>query len=73
MMCTLNVADPLNLQEENQYLANPPERIREYPEDIQKLIGYKVSHPFLGWLDLEDPRKALYGKDWKLTGGDLYT
>ncbi|KAK4186966.1 hypothetical protein QBC35DRAFT_452798 [Podospora australis] len=54
-------------QEENQYLASPKEKIREwYSEDMQKLIGYQVSNPFLGWLDLDDPRKALYGKDWKL-------
>ncbi|KAF4949081.1 hypothetical protein FGADI_9155 [Fusarium gaditjirri] len=59
-------------QEENQYLASPLETIREYPEHLQKLIGYSLSNPFLGWLDLEDPRKALYGKDWKSNGGDLY-
>ncbi|KAJ5560298.1 hypothetical protein N7513_002697 [Penicillium frequentans] len=59
-------------QEENQYLATPLERIREYPEYIQRLIGYNVSHPFLGWLDLEDPRKALFGEDWKSIGSDLY-
>lgn len=66
------VADTPYLQEENQYLANPLDKVREYPEDLQKLIGYKVSNPFLGWVDLGDPRKALYGDDWKASGGDLY-
>ncbi|KAK4641728.1 hypothetical protein QC761_503360 [Podospora bellae-mahoneyi] len=60
-------------QEENQYLASPLEKIREYYDaDLQKLIGYQVSSPFLGWLDLDDPRKALYGGDWEGKGGDLY-
>ncbi|KAK3997958.1 phytanoyl dioxygenase family [Cladorrhinum sp. PSN332] len=58
-------------QEENQYLANPLEKVRQYPTELQKLIGYQVSNPFLGWLDLDDPRKALYGEDWDGKGIDL--
>ncbi|KAK3387943.1 phytanoyl-CoA dioxygenase family protein [Podospora didyma] len=60
-------------QEENQYLANPLKKVREYSEAIQKIIGYQVSAPFLGWLDLDDPRKALYSKDeWKDNAVDLF-
>ncbi|KAM7193160.1 phytanoyl dioxygenase family [Naviculisporaceae sp. PSN 640] len=60
-------------QEENQYLAVPIEKVRELPEDVQRMMGYRVSHPFLGWLDLEDPVKAVYGKDWKKPEtSDLY-
>ncbi|KAK4159046.1 hypothetical protein QBC43DRAFT_222943 [Cladorrhinum sp. PSN259] len=58
-------------QEENQYLANPLEKVRQYPAELQKLIGYQVSNPFLGWLDLDDPRKALYGEEWDGKGIDL--
>ncbi|KAK4173415.1 hypothetical protein QBC36DRAFT_303672 [Triangularia setosa] len=60
-------------QEENQYLAPPLEKIRQYYNaDLQKLIGYQVSNPCLGWLDLGDPRKALYGKDWAAKVGGLH-
>ncbi|KAK4225457.1 phytanoyl dioxygenase family [Podospora fimiseda] len=59
-------------QEENQYLANPLGKVRQYPTELQKLIGYQVSNPFLGWLDLDDPRKALYGEEWDGKGIDLF-
>ncbi|PWY93225.1 phytanoyl-CoA dioxygenase family protein [Aspergillus sclerotioniger CBS 115572] len=59
-------------QEENQYLAVPLDKVREYPLDMQRLIGYRVSQPFLGWVDLDDPRKALMGDEWVETRGDLY-
>ncbi|RFU23857.1 hypothetical protein B7463_g12480, partial [Scytalidium lignicola] len=47
-------------QEENQYLANSIEKVQTYTPDIQKLIGYSVSKPFLGWVNLEDPIKLLH-------------
>lgn len=60
------------MQEENQYLASPIEKIKGYPVEMQRLIGYKVSEPFLGWLDLDDPRKALVDeKEW-VRSGDLF-
>lgn len=59
-------------QEENQYLAVPIEKVRDYPVEIQRLIGYQVSQPFLGWLDLDDPRKAVVGDAWEDKRGDLY-
>ncbi|RFU33832.1 hypothetical protein B7463_g2472, partial [Scytalidium lignicola] len=43
-------------QEENQYLAVPPEIAKTLPERIQKLLGYAVSEPMLGWLEFRDPR-----------------
>ena len=42
-------------QEQNQYLAVPPSVAINLPEDLQKLIGYTVHEPFLGWHDLQDP------------------
>ena len=48
-------------QEENQYLVSPPELARHYPEQLQRLIGYQVHRPFLGWYDLQEPLKLLEG------------
>ncbi|KAF2174037.1 hypothetical protein M409DRAFT_16313 [Zasmidium cellare ATCC 36951] len=56
-------------QEENQYLAVPQEAVKNFPLGMQRLIGYNVSKPFLGWVDLDDPRKALYGSEWKGSNG----
>ena len=42
-------------QEEAQFLTNPPEVARHYPERLQRLIGYQMHSPFLGWYDLQDP------------------
>ena len=47
-------------QEENQYLAVPPDVARELPEDLQRLIGYAVHPPFLGWVDMKDPGSVLH-------------
>ena len=46
-------------QEENQYLACPPAVARDLPEDVQRLIGYAVHPPFLGWVDMKDPHSVL--------------
>ncbi|KAB8218713.1 hypothetical protein BDV33DRAFT_231974 [Aspergillus novoparasiticus] len=42
-------------QEENQYLAHPPEKIKQLPMWLQKFVGYTISHPFAGYVDLGDP------------------
>ena len=46
-------------QEENQYLANPPEIARGYPEALQRLVGYDFGGPFLGFVDGGDPQRFL--------------
>lgn len=46
-------------QEENQYLAVPPAVAKGLPEPLQELIGYAVHPPFLGWVDMKDPRSVL--------------
>lgn len=46
-------------QEENQYLVNPPEIAREYPEKLQRLIGYDYGGPYLGFAHCDDPRRVL--------------
>lgn len=51
-------------QEENQYLANPPEVARDYPEQLQRLIGYDFGGPFLGFVEGDDPHRILeFGYD----------
>ncbi len=49
-------------QEENQYLACPPDVARELPEDLAKLIGYSRGAYALGYVgDVQDPLDFLHG------------
>ena len=49
-------------QEENQYLACPPEVARELPEALARLAGYQRGAYALGYYgDLHDPIDALHG------------
>ena len=49
-------------QEENQYLACPPEVARELPEDLARLAGYRRGAYALGYYgDLQDPFDAVSG------------
>lgn len=54
------------MQEENQFLSNPPKVFQGYSERMQNIIGLEVSDPVLGWVNFKDPRDAL-----KLDGGVL--
>jgi ectoine hydroxylase-related dioxygenase (phytanoyl-CoA dioxygenase family) len=50
-------------QEENQYLACPPDVARELPEDLARLAGYQRGAYALGYYgDLRDPIEALHGE-----------
>jgi ectoine hydroxylase-related dioxygenase (phytanoyl-CoA dioxygenase family) len=50
-------------QEENQYLAVPPEIARTLPDDLLKIMGYARGAYALGYVDdLRDPLDALRGK-----------
>jgi ectoine hydroxylase-related dioxygenase (phytanoyl-CoA dioxygenase family) len=50
-------------QEENQYLACPPDVARELPESLAKLAGYQRGAYALGYYgDLRDPIEALHGE-----------
>lgn len=42
-------------QEENSYIAVPRNRVREYPERIQRLLGWSTNPPFCGWIEMRDP------------------
>ncbi len=49
-------------QEENQYLACPPEVARDPARDLAELIGYRRGAYALGYFgDLHDPMEALHG------------
>jgi len=47
-------------QAENQYLAYPPEVARTFSGELQKLIGYAIHEPNLGWFEGQDPSVTLY-------------
>ena len=50
-------------QEENQYLACPPDVARELPIELVKLMGYSRGAYALGYYgDVQDPIEALHGK-----------
>jgi ectoine hydroxylase-related dioxygenase (phytanoyl-CoA dioxygenase family) len=50
-------------QEENQYLACPPEVARTLPESLARLAGYQRGAYALGYYgDLRDPIEALHGE-----------
>lgn len=48
-------------QSENQYLTYPPEVARRFPTALQRLIGYRVHEPNLGWVKGQDPLDLLTG------------
>ncbi len=45
-------------QEENQYLANPPEVAKDYSEALRRLIGYDYGGPYLGFFQGDDPHRV---------------
>lgn len=46
---------------ENQFLAYPAEVAREFPESLQRLIGYQMHRPNLGGWEGQDPIECLRG------------
>lgn len=55
-------------------MANSLTSIKRYTPEMQKIIGYSVSNPFLGWVNLEDPRKLVMTEEElrQESGKDLY-
>lgn len=50
-------------QEENQYLASRWEDVKGvYDDGMLKTMGYGLSAPFLGWVDLRSPLNSLRGE-----------
>ena len=59
-------------QEENQYLAVPPKLAKKLPEKLQKLIGYQLHPPFLGWYEMNDPIELVKGSaSLTMSAGEL--
>lgn len=46
-------------QEENHYLNMSLEKAKSLPLAQQKLAGYDLSEPFLGWVNSTNPRVVL--------------
>ena len=44
-------------QEENQYLAHPPEVAKEFSEELRRLIGYNYGGSYLGFFNGDDPHR----------------
>lgn len=60
-------------QEENQYLVVPHEIVRQYPKHIQDLLGYKISTPYCGWVEMNDPSIVLEeGSDFRILGASSF-
>ena len=47
-------------QEENQFLAVPVEVAKDYDRSTQKIMGYSLSDPACGTVELMDPIYQLY-------------
>ncbi|MGW4332320.1 phytanoyl-CoA dioxygenase family protein [Rhodococcus koreensis] len=50
-------------QEENHYLSLSLDEVKQIPQPIQELLGYKASNPYMGWVEyngeMADPRVVL--------------
>jgi ectoine hydroxylase-related dioxygenase (phytanoyl-CoA dioxygenase family) len=57
-------------QEENQYLACDAATIKRLPIDLQRFVGYSVSAPYLGCLEVDDPMRVINPDAESL--GDLF-
>jgi ectoine hydroxylase-related dioxygenase (phytanoyl-CoA dioxygenase family) len=49
-------------QAERLLLSTPPEVARTLPERVQRLIGYQLHRPNLGWIEERDPLEWLMGR-----------
>lgn len=57
--------------DENQFLAIPMDTIKSYEPELQAIIGYSVSQPYCGWVELDDPIKMLSKDQEALRHHDL--
>ncbi|KAJ5619962.1 hypothetical protein N7510_003946 [Penicillium lagena] len=46
---------------ENQMLAVPPEKAKRYTPQVQRLLGYGISAPSVGFHKYQDPMRVLFG------------
>lgn len=57
-------------QSERLLLSTPPDVARTLPEPVQRLIGYQLQRPNLGWVEERDPLEWLYGRVQHLAPAD---
>ncbi len=57
-------------QSENQYLSYPPPIACTFNEQLQRLIGYNVHRPNLGWVHGHDPITLLNGENNEHLGAE---
>jgi hypothetical protein len=55
---------------ERVLLSTPPEVARRLPERLQRLLGYQLHRPNLGWIEGRDPRLWLTGEVGDLAAAD---
>jgi ectoine hydroxylase-related dioxygenase (phytanoyl-CoA dioxygenase family) len=48
--------------QEKLLLTHPPEMVRSFPPELQRLIGYQLHKPNLGWIEGRDPIEWLKGE-----------
>jgi ectoine hydroxylase-related dioxygenase (phytanoyl-CoA dioxygenase family) len=59
-------------QEENQYLSCPPEVAATLPDDLLRLMGYRIGAYALGYVDdVRDPLEAIRGSSGSMSFGSL--
>ena len=59
--CAIQFALGWLRQEENQYMACPPEVARTFPRRLQELVGYDLGAVNLGFVDHKHPNEVLNG------------
>ncbi|HYD86036.1 MAG TPA: phytanoyl-CoA dioxygenase family protein [Vitreimonas sp.] len=57
-------------QAEKLLLSTPPDVARRLPEPVQRLIGYQLHKPNLGWIEEQDPIRWLNGEVRDLAPAD---
>lgn len=46
---------------ENQFIMVHPDKARHLPPQAQRLLGYGISLPSLGFVEYQDPMRYLFG------------
>ena len=54
-ICMATATTGLLRQEENQFLANDIETVKKLPLSLQRFLGWGISDPWKGYVELKDP------------------